>query len=63
MSTPSRPGSAPAAEATTDADRTALVAARLKQIYKKHVLPAEKRYQYEFFFESPYLSDVEFDGT
>lgn len=50
-------------EETTAADRTALVAARLKQLYTKHVLPVEKRYQYEFFYESPYLSDVEFDGT
>jgi hypothetical protein len=44
-------------------DRTAQVAARLKQIYKKYVYPVEKKYQYDFFFESPFLSDVEFDGT
>jgi hypothetical protein len=50
-------------EQTTIADRTAVVAARLKQIYRKHVLPVEKRYQYDFFFESPFLSDVEFDGA
>lgn len=43
-------------------DRTAQVAARLKQIYKKYVFPVEKKYQYDFFFESPFLSDVEFDG-
>lgn len=45
------------------AHRTARVAARLKELYKKHVLPVEKRYQYDYFFESPLLSDVEFDGT
>ena len=45
------------------AHRTAKVAARLKELYKKHVLPVEKRYQYDYFFESPLLSDVEFDGT
>ncbi|GAX23307.1 EH domain-containing protein 3 [Fistulifera solaris] len=43
-------------------DRTAQVAARLKQIYKKYVYPVEKKYQYDFFFESPFLSDVEFDA-
>lgn len=44
------------------ADRTAVVAARLKQIYKKAVLPVEKRFQYDYFYESPFLSDVEFDS-
>lgn len=50
------------ANANTMADRTAMVAARLKQIYKKSVLPVEKKYRYDYFFESPYLSDVEFDS-
>jgi len=48
--------------ATDTADRTAVVAARLKQIYKKAVLPVEKRFQYDYFYESPFLSDVEFDS-
>ena len=45
------------------ADRTAVVAARLKQIYRKAVLPVEKRYRYDYFYDSPLLTDVEFDGT
>ncbi len=45
------------------ADRTAMIAARLKKIYQKAVLPCEKRYRYDYFYESPFLSDVEFDGT
>jgi hypothetical protein len=45
------------------ADRTALIAARLKQIYKKAVLPVEKKYRYDYFYESPLMTDVEFDGT
>jgi len=45
------------------ADRTAMISARLKQIYQKSVLPCEKRYRYDYFYESPLLSDVEFDGT
>lgn len=44
------------------ADRTALISARLKQIYKKSVLPCEQRYRYDYFYESPLLSDVEFDA-
>eukprot|EP00555_Chaetoceros_dichaeta_P011371 CAMPEP_0198257518 /NCGR_PEP_ID=MMETSP1447-20131203/7175_1 /TAXON_ID=420782 /ORGANISM="Chaetoceros dichaeta, Strain CCMP1751" /LENGTH=576 /DNA_ID=CAMNT_0043944437 /DNA_START=107 /DNA_END=1837 /DNA_ORIENTATION=- len=43
-------------------DRTAMVAAQLKRIYKKAVLPVEKRFQYDYFYESPFLSDVEFDS-
>jgi len=43
-------------------DRTAIVAAKLKQIYSKAVLPVEKRFQYDYFYESPFLSDVEFDS-
>ena len=45
------------------ADCTAVVAAQLKRIYRKAVLPVEKRYKYDYFYESPFLSDVEFDGT
>jgi hypothetical protein len=44
-------------------DRTQKVAARLKEIYRKSILPVEKRYRYDYFFESPLLSDVEFDGA
>lgn len=44
------------------ADRTAIVAARLKKLYKSSVYPVEKKYRYDYFFESPLLSDVEFDA-
>ena len=44
------------------ASRTASVSAHLKRIYRKSVLPVEKRYQYEYFYESPFLTDVEFEG-
>ena len=44
------------------ADRTAMISAKLKSIYRKAVLPVEKRYRYDYFFESPLLTDVEFDG-
>lgn len=44
-------------------DRTSVITARLKQIYRKSVLPVEKRYKYDYFYESPLLTDVEFDGT
>jgi hypothetical protein len=43
-------------------DRTNIITAKLKTIYRKTVLPVEKRYKYDYFYESPYLSDVEFDG-
>lgn len=43
-------------------DRTAVVSARLKQIYRKSVLPCEKRHRYDYFYESPFLTDVEFDS-
>lgn len=43
------------------ANRTDLVQSRLKQIYNKAVLPVEKRFRYDYFYESPFLSDVEFD--
>lgn len=42
--------------------RTANVSARLKSIYKKSILPVEKRFQYDYFFESPFLTDIEFDS-
>ena len=42
-------------------NRTQMVQTRLKQIYKKAVLPVEKRFRYDYFYESPFLSDVEFD--
>lgn len=45
------------------ADRTAVIADRLKGLYSKSVHPVEKRYQYDYFFESPFMTDVEFDGT
>ena len=44
-------------------NQTAIIAAKLKDIYKKSVLPVEKKYRYDFFFESPLLTDVEFDGA
>lgn len=44
-------------------DRTLMIAARLKQLYHKAILPIEKKYRYDYFFDSPLLSDVEFDGT
>jgi len=44
------------------ADKTAMISARLKQIYQKSVLPCEKKYRYDYFYDSPLLSDVEFDG-
>mmetsp|Transcript_29881 Transcript_29881/g.49293 ORF Transcript_29881/g.49293 Transcript_29881/m.49293 type:complete len:565 (-) Transcript_29881:135-1829(-) len=52
------------AEAAADetADRTAMISSKLKSIYKKAVLPVEKRYRYDYFFESPLLTDVEFDA-
>ncbi len=52
------------ATASADGDqgnRTEMVQSRLKQIYKKAVLPVEKRFRYDYFYESPFLSDVEFD--
>lgn len=50
----------PAGESTED--RTLLIAARLKQLYARAILPIEKKYRYDYFFDSPLLSDVEFDG-
>jgi hypothetical protein len=42
--------------------RTAVITARLKQVYRKSVYPVEKRYKYDYFYESPLMTDVEFDG-
>mmetsp|Transcript_14054 Transcript_14054/g.18329 ORF Transcript_14054/g.18329 Transcript_14054/m.18329 type:complete len:572 (+) Transcript_14054:141-1856(+) len=44
------------------ADRTAQIADRLKTVYKKSVEPVERRYRYDYFNESPFLTDVEFDA-
>jgi GTPase SAR1 family protein len=44
------------------ADRTSVITGRLKTIYRKTVLPVEKRFKYDYFYESPFLSDVEFDS-
>jgi len=56
-------GGASTASASTDvADRTAIISSRLKTIYRKHVLPVEKRFRYDYFYESPLLTDVEFDS-
>ena len=43
-------------------NKTNKVSAKLKAIYKDNILPAEKRYRYDFFYESPFLTDVEFDS-
>ena len=43
-------------------DKTNRVSTKLKAIYKDNILPAEKRYQYDYFYESPFLTDVEFDA-
>jgi len=43
-------------------DKNALIYAKLKQIYRSAVLPVEKRYRYDYFYESPFMSDVEFDA-
>lgn len=44
------------------ADRTSVITGRLKSIYRKTVLPVEKKYSYDYFYESPLLTDIEFDG-
>ena len=51
-----------ASVASDTADRTAMISAKLKSIYRKAVRPLEKRYRYDYFFESPLLTDVEFDA-
>lgn len=44
------------------ADRTSVITGRLKTIYRKTVLPVEKKYSYDYFYESPLLTDIEFDA-
>jgi len=46
----------------SNAQRTSAICASLKSMYAKSVFPLEKKYQYDYFFESPFLSDVEFDA-
>ncbi|KAL3912192.1 MAG: hypothetical protein SGILL_006982 [Bacillariaceae sp.] len=64
-------GTSPSAQAAAAAtgpandeitDRTNVITGKLKTIYRKHVYPVEKRYKYDYFYESPYLTDVEFDA-
>ena len=56
-------GGGPGGGSTDDlANRTANISAHLKKIYRKSVLPVEKRYKYDYFYESPLLTDIEFDG-
>lgn len=43
-------------------NKTNKVSAKLKAIYKDNILPSEKRFQYDYFYESPFLTDVEFDA-
>jgi len=43
------------------ADRSMKVQTRLKSIYRNTVLPVEQRFRYDYFYESPFLSDSEFD--
>lgn len=61
---PAVQASAAAAEGGNDeaADRTSIITGRLKTIYRKAVLPVEKRYKYDYFYESPFMSDAEFDS-
>lgn len=49
-------------KSTSLEDRTNIISSKLKALYAKSVLPAEKAYRYDYFFESPLLSDVEFDS-
>ena len=55
-------GNVSASSSNDVTDRTQMIAARLKSIYKKSVLPVEKRHRYDYFYESPFLTDVEFDA-
>ena len=52
---------ATATAADSTAERSSRVQARLKAIYRKTVLPVEKRFRYDYFYESPFLSDCEFE--
>ncbi len=60
---PAIQASAAAAGGSDEAgDRTSVITGRLKTLYRKTVLPVEKRFKYDYFYESPFLSDSEFDG-
>eukprot|EP00574_Skeletonema_japonicum_P012174 CAMPEP_0201713400 /NCGR_PEP_ID=MMETSP0593-20130828/257_1 /ASSEMBLY_ACC=CAM_ASM_000672 /TAXON_ID=267983 /ORGANISM="Skeletonema japonicum, Strain CCMP2506" /LENGTH=564 /DNA_ID=CAMNT_0048202541 /DNA_START=59 /DNA_END=1753 /DNA_ORIENTATION=+ len=52
----------PPAAADEVINKTNRVSAQLKAIYKDNILPSEKRYRYDYFYESPFLTDVEFDA-
>jgi len=41
--------------------QTENVVSKLQKIYKRLILPAEKKYNYQYFF-SPYLTDAEFES-
>jgi len=60
--TSDEPSEAASGVAGVQNNRTAAVSSQLKKIYRKAVLPLEKRYKYDYFFESPLLTDVEFDA-
>ena len=45
------------------AERTHTIATKLKAIYKKSIMPVEKRFRYDYFYDSPIMNDIEFDGT
>jgi len=60
---PSIQAAAAAAGGTDEvADRTSVITGRLKTIYRKTVLPVEKRFKYDYFYESPFMTDSEFDS-
>ena len=44
------------------AERTHSIAMKLKAIYKKSIMPVEKRFRYDYFYDSPIMNDIEFDG-
>jgi hypothetical protein len=54
-------GSTQTSKKNEPTNRTEIVQSQLKKIYKKAVLPVEKRFRYDYFYESPFLSDVEFE--
>lgn len=47
---------------SNDNDRMSRVSERLKTLYRKSLLPIEKRFKYDYFYESPLMKDVEFDS-
>jgi len=55
-------GESAKASATATVDKSVQISSKLKSIYKNAVLPVEKRYKYDYFFESPLLTEVEFDS-